>query len=455
MHDQVAGLSTFTSLVFNPTPQDQLRLVASARGDHYQVPNTPEQQAAGIRDVQNERDAFVNFTWLRSLPRGVLVTVSPFYHFNRAHYKGAVVNDIAPHEDTVIPDDNRSSSYAGGVITLGITRGRHNAHFGLQGFAQHDDNAVALTSADTRIRQTASAAGGVAAAFLEEQFRAASWLTLNVGLRLTHFSGGLTENAADPRVGAAITIPRLHWVVRGFYGRYYQPPPLLTVGGPVLELAVAQGFGFLPLRGERDEQHEFGLTIPFSKWTAEFSNFQTNARDFFDHDALGNSNIFFPVTLERARIRGWEAVVRSPRLLGLMSLHLSYSRQTIQGQGGVSGGLTDFEPPEDEGLYYLDHDQRHTLSTVASVDLPRHSWVSTTVSYGSGFLNGDGPAHLPAHTTVDLQLGKRLGESLTLQLTLLNAGNRRYLIDNSNTFGGTHWANPRQVLVQLRWKFRY
>src|SRR6476620_7451121 len=64
LHDLGAGLSAFTSLTFNKTPKDQLRLVASARGDHYQVPNDPGQQALGIRDVENERDDLVNFSWL-------------------------------------------------------------------------------------------------------------------------------------------------------------------------------------------------------------------------------------------------------------------------------------------------------------------------------------------------------------------------------------------------------
>jgi len=56
INDQAAGLSGFGSLIFNKTPSDQLRLVTSVRGDHFQVPNTPEQQSAGIRDVENERD---------------------------------------------------------------------------------------------------------------------------------------------------------------------------------------------------------------------------------------------------------------------------------------------------------------------------------------------------------------------------------------------------------------
>jgi hypothetical protein len=51
LNDLGSGLGFFTSLIFNSTPSDQLRLVTSLRGDHYQVPNTPEQQQSGIRDT--------------------------------------------------------------------------------------------------------------------------------------------------------------------------------------------------------------------------------------------------------------------------------------------------------------------------------------------------------------------------------------------------------------------
>ena len=59
-------------------------------------------------------------------------------------------------------------------------------------------------------------------------------------IRLTRFSGALAETSADPRVGAAIRLPKLNWVLRGYYGRYYQAPPLDTVSGPLLQFAAAQ-----------------------------------------------------------------------------------------------------------------------------------------------------------------------------------------------------------------------
>ena len=107
----------------------------------------------------------------------------------------------------------------------------------------------------------------------------------------------------------------------------------------------------------------------------------------------------------------------------------------MEGQGAVSGGLTDFSPAE-EGRFVLDHDQRNTLSAGATVQIQRGAWVGGNLAYGSGFLEGDGPRHLPGHTTFDLATGMPLG-NWNVKLTLINAANKRYLLDQSNTFGGT------------------
>src|SRR5437773_2927569 len=125
LNDQAAGLGGFASFIFNKTPADQLRLVTSLRGDHYQIPNTPDQLTSGIRDVEDERDAFVNFSWLHAIGSGTVLTVSPFYHFNRAHYIGSSVGP--PDPELTIPEDDRGSNYFGGVTSIAVTRGKHNA----------------------------------------------------------------------------------------------------------------------------------------------------------------------------------------------------------------------------------------------------------------------------------------------------------------------------------------
>src|SRR5580704_2576813 len=466
LHNQAAGLGGFGSLIFNKSPNDQLRLVTSIRGDHYQVPNDPDLQAQGFRDVENERDVFANFSWLHTIGSGMVLTVSPFFHFNRAHYIGDYTG--VPDSTVSIPQDDRGSNYIGGVVSAAYTRGRHNAHFGAQVFGQRDNQLFAVNAGDGTVTvppQREILWGSVSALFLEDQYKVTNWLTLNGGVRLTHFGGTgtntllggnhpISENAADPRLGAAVQIPKLHWVARAFWGRYYQAPPLLTVSGSLLAQCNSADCGFLPLHGERDEQREFGLTIPLAGWTFDVANFRTAARNFFDHDVLGNSNIFFPLTIDRARIHGWETTANSPRVAGRVQFHLAYSHQYAEGAGTVTGGLTNFTPP-DAGYFFLDHDQRDTVSTGLNLSLPRRAWTAVNVNYGSGFLDGNGPGHLPSHTTVDLSIGKSFGENWSVRFSALNVGNNHYMLDNSNTFGGSHFANPRELAFQVKYRFHF
>ena len=452
LHDQSNGVGGFASLIFNANPTDEFRLVTAVRRDFYQVPNDQNAQAAGIRDVERERDAFINFSWVRTLNDKLLLTVSPFYHYNHAAFIGG------RNDRPVVPTNGRTSQYGGGQIVLSAHTRKHNAKAGFYGFWQGDSAFFSLQGDDgsgnaVNLQQRQNPHGNLAAFFVEDQYKPTSWLTLTGGVRFTRFHGAVTENGTSPRVGAAIRIPRVNIVLRGFYGRFYQAPPLSTISGPLLEFALGQGFDFIPLRGERDEEHQFGVTIPIKGWAIDADYFRTGVKNLFDHDALGTSNIFFPLTIERGRMRAFELTARSPQLFRRGQFYLAYSNQRLQGQGAVTGGLTDFAPPED--LFFLDHDQRNTLSTGFTVNLPARTYVSANVSYGSGFLNGDGPDHLPNHTTLDLSFGKGFGEKWRVALQTVNLTNKRFLLDNANTFGGTHFAEPRQIYVELRYRFHY
>jgi outer membrane receptor protein involved in Fe transport len=456
LHDLGSGGGVFTSLIFNRTPNDQLRFVGAARTDYFQVPNSPDDQVLGIRDREREQDVFGSFSWVHAISPGVVLLVAPSYHFNRAAFEGQ-----GDPQDRLVTTDNRASSYLGGEVSLSIVKGRHNAKVGFYGFAQHDDTLFGLFGTNDlgssvnfpATRQKVD--GNLEAAFVEEQYKVAQWLTVNGGLRFTHFSGLASENVVDPRAGVAIQVPRLKWVIRASYSRFYQAPPLDTVSNSLLQTAFnPDGLGFLPLRGERDEQREIGITIPIKNWAVEVDNFRTGAHNFFDHDAIGNSNLFFPLTIQAARITGTEVTVRAPKLFKRVNLNIAYSHQSAEGSGTVTGGLTDFTPPA-AGFFFLDHDQRNTLATVVTASLPWKSWVSGSMVYGSGFLNGNGPDHLPGYTTFDLAVGRSFGENWSLKLTGTNLSNAHYFVDLSNTFGGSHFGAPRMLSVQVRYRFHY
>jgi outer membrane receptor protein involved in Fe transport len=443
IHDQSSAAGGFISLLYNPNANDQLRWIGSVREDHYQIPNDQDDQAAGIRDLDLERDDLVGFHWMHSFGDGMTLTVSPYYHFNSAHYLGG------PQDTPFVLNDNVRSNYVGGRAVLQVEKKKHNLRVGLEVWAQHDNTFFGLTAnpGGAVLNQTETHWANSTALFAEDHFQVTKWLALDLGIRYTHYHGLVDENAGDPRVGAAIRIPKVNWTLHGYYAYYYQPPPLDSLAGPALNFAVAQGFGFIPLAGERDIQHDIGLNIPIHGWSIDADNFHTSGRNFLDHDVIGDSGIFIPLTDLGAIISGTEVTLRSPRLFRVAQWRVAYSNQIGQGIGPITGGLLEFAPT---GNFLLDHDQRNTATSVLSLSLPHEIWMTPSYQFGSGFLNGDGPSHLPPHSTFDLSIGKHFGESYTVSANAVNIGNSRYLLDTSNTFGGTHYINPRQIYGEVR-----
>ena len=472
VHDATNGYGGFVSLIFNVDPSNQLRLATSLRKDYYQIPYDPnphdienapiaengfvaQYPSVGLRDGQHEGDAFVNFSWVHTFNSKTLLTISPFYHYNSADF------DSSPSDVPIASTDHRASTYAGGQLSFSANFARNDLQTGLYSFYQHDNELFGAVfnngSGNPPFSDPEHPSGSVVAYFLDDKFKPLTWLTLSAGLRPTHFSGGFGESAISPRFGAAVTIPRLNWTFRAFYGHYYQAPPLITVSGPLLQFCSANGCGFTPLHGERDEEHQFGVIIPYRGWTLDADNFKTNARNFFDHSCIG-SGACFPITIAQALVRGWELTLSSPRIAHRGIVHVAYSNQIAEAALPITGGLTNFSPPSP--LFPLDHDQRNTLNFGGEVTLPWQSYASTNVYYGSGFSNAFPGApypgdHLPQHTTFDLSFGKNFGDRFSASLHALNVANRRVELDNSQTFGGFHWNNPREIFVELRYRFHY
>ncbi|HMB83643.1 MAG TPA: TonB-dependent receptor [Terriglobales bacterium] len=482
VHDAANGYGGFGSFIFNVNPSNQLRVVTALRKDHYQIPYDPnfsdlestKFDSSGLRDGDREADALVNASWVHTFNSKLMLTISPLFHRNTTDYESA------PNDYPTATTDHHTSTYAGGQVSFDANFVRNDLQVGFFGFHQNDDHHLGIlfncpynadpdyTPCDPKslppaFADSEPASGGLAAFFLDEKFKPLSWMTLSAGLRPTHFSGVVSENAISPRFGATVTVPHLRWTFRAFYGHYYQAPPLLTASGTLAQLCTQNGCGFIPLHGERDEEHQFGITIPFRGWTLDADTFHTRVRNFFDHNTIGESNLFFPLTIEKALIRGWELTLRSPRIAHRAQLHLAYSNQVAYGGGAITGGLTDFSTDfcfPSLGLCALDHDQRNTLNLGGDIALPWHSYASTNVYYGSGFSNAFigmpyPGSHLPQHTTFDLSLGKDFGERISASLNALNVANRRIELDNSTTFGGFHWNNPREIFVELRYRFHY
>jgi hypothetical protein len=473
LHDATNGYGGFASLIYNGSAKDQFRLMTQLRNDYFQIPYDPDPNSfgnqqfdsSGLRDGQHEGDAIVAFTWLRTFNPSTVLQVSPFFHYNKADYESN------PNDTPVATTADRSSTYGGAQASITTAIARNTIQAGLYSFGQHDNYLFGAIfndgSGNANFSKPDSASGGVIEEYVSDNYKATSWLTLIAGLRETHFQGEFSEDATDPRFGVAVRVPKLNWVFRAFYGRYYQPPPLLTAAGPIVQFANDNNTAFAPLHGERDEEHQFGVQIPLRGWVLDVDTFKTRVNNFLDHSNVGDSSIYFPVTVDGALIRAWELSLRSPRLWHFGQAHLAYSNQIAEQRGAITGGLicVPITSPEcDVGPGYtpVDHDQRNTLNVGFNATLPWHTTASTNVYYGSGFTNGDPDpatpypnAYLPSHTSVDLSIGKSFGERFTASVTTTNIANYRVLLDNSLTFGGFHFNDPRQIYGEVKYRFKY
>lgn len=478
-HDATNSESGFFSLIRNQTPKDQIRVDAQLRQDFFQIPYDPSKTdyecasgyycSWGLRDAQTERDDFVIANWVHTLSPNAMVSVSPFYHFNQSNY------DSNQNDIPVATTWHQASNYGGAQSNYRAENGANSFSAGLFSFfqAEHDLFGAQVNdgSGASTPNSAAHANAGLAEFYISDNLRLGRYVTLQGGERVSIYRAGLNESAIYPRIGATVRIPRLNWVLRGFYGHFFQPAPILTVSTSALQYANSQGGGentFTPLPSERDEEHQFGIEIPLKGWMLSVDTFQTRVNNFLDHANIGESNMYVPIAVDGALVRAWESTLRSPTLEHWGQFHLSYSNQISEQRGPIKGGLTcgiPGDPACNQGWAYtpVDHDQRNTLNTGFTANLPKRTWFAGDVYYGSGFTNGlagsgFGPyqgEYLPAHATFDLSAGHHLGENIDVSGEVLNVGNHRVLTDNSITVGGFHWNEPRLFAATVRYRFRF
>ena len=479
-HDATNSQSGFLSVIRNQDVKDQFRLNAQYRQDYFQIPYDPDandwEQASqyyesyGLRDGQTERDSFVIANWTHTLSPKAEISVAPFYHFNQANY------DAPANDYPVATTWHQTSNYVGGQSDARVEAGPNTFSGGLYTFYQDENDMFGLaindqSNAANNVPTTSTVAkAGLAEFHFSDHLRLGQYIALLGGMRISYYRGGLTETAAYPRIGATVRVPRLNWVLRGYYGHYFQPAPIETVSSNFLNYVTSQSGQntFVPLPSERDEEHQFGIQIPYRGWMLDVDTFKNRVNNFLDHANVGESNIYFPIAVDGALMRGWEMTLRSPSLGRVGQFHVTYANQIAEQRGNVIGGFACGNPTDPAcalgpGYTPVDHDQRNTLNTGFTANLPLHTWFASNVYYGSGFHNGlagsgVGPYqgnYLPVHTTFDVSAGHALGERWRVSASVLNVTNHRVLTDNSVTIGGFHYNDPRMFSAELRYKFHF
>ena len=299
----------------------------------------------------------------------------------------------------------------------------------------------------------------------------ARYVTLLGGERFSILHAGLDETAIYPRIGATVDIPRLHWVLRGFYGHFFQPAPIrnrLRVSSQLRHQSArwrkCLHSASLRARRRTSVRHRRSLGAAGCS-TSTTSRTASTTSSTTPISANPTSTSPSPSTAR------WFAPGSSPsarrRLAHFGQFHLAYSNQIAEQRGNVIGGFTcsaTTDPACDLGPDYtpVDHDQRNTLNTGFTANLPLHTWFASNVYYGSGFTNGlagsgQGPyqgPYLPVHTTFDVSAGQNFGENWNLTANILNVTNHRVCsttpslsADSTSTIRA--WSPPSSATVSI------
>src|SRR6202167_6183810 len=188
-HDAENGYGGFASFIFNPSAQNQFRVVAQLRQDFYQIPYDPDSNSAGnqvfpsfgLRDSEREPDGYVTLSWVHTFNPNLLTTVSPFYHYNKASY------DASPNDTPVISDVNQTSNYGCLQASVSAHVWKNDIQVGMYGFAQQQSeyfnnvfNPCVAPCINTPA-STAAVTGGLEEFYADDKFKVTSWLTLIAG----------------------------------------------------------------------------------------------------------------------------------------------------------------------------------------------------------------------------------------------------------------------------------
>jgi outer membrane receptor protein involved in Fe transport len=364
------------------------------------------------------------------------------YRLNDAHtIRGGLIAEI----------DRSTSATTSDVMLLNAMTG-----------AQIGDTPYAIVDNGARTAQTYSA-------YLQDEWKLLSNLTLNYGLRFDQFDGFRDENQLSPRVNL-VWLPLPDTTVHAGYSRYFTPPPFELIasesvgkfvaptGDPNVTSTAAPSVtkDTTPF-AERANYFDVGVSQKVTRaLTLGVDSYYKLSKHLIDEGQFGAPIILTPFNYERGRQYGVELTATYDK--GPFSAYANFAYSVAQGEDWITSQFNFAQPALDyvqNHYVYLDHDQRYSASMGASY-LWRGTRFGADLIYGSGLradlplttpiATPDGPlaaipngAELAPYTQVNLSVSHRFETApigpLEVRLDLINAFDKVYQIRNGTGIG--------------------
>ncbi len=303
----------------------------------------------------------------------------------------------------------------------------------------------------------------IESAYLQDEWRIASVLVMNYGVRFDHYTAFSSGSQLSPRVNFVWQAAQ-NTTVHAGYSRFFSPPPFELVGSTTVAKflntsaapALTQDD---PVRAERSNYYDLGVQQTLSgAVTVGVDSYYKQATHLIDEGQFGSPIILTPFNYRHGQVYGVEFTGN------YTAGHFqTYGNVAFQRAIGKQFESSQFNfAPEDlsyvaSHYIHLDHEQAMTISGGAA-----YQWHGTRVSgdllVGSGLRasldlpNGTSipnGAHLPYYRQVNLGASHAFdGEGikgLSVRLDVINAFDQKYQIRNGTGVGvGASQYGPRR-----------
>ncbi len=296
-------------------------------------------------------------------------------------------------------------------------------------------------------------------AYLQDEWKLTTGLTLNYGLRFDEFDGFRDENQLSPRVNL-VWRPAGSTTLHAGYARYFSPPPFELVGSQTVAkfvnttAASPVGVDTTPF-AERADYFDVGVSQKLTRGlTLGVDSYYKVSSNLIDEGQFGAPIILTPFNYLHGRQYGVELSASYARGPLNAYANLAYARN--QGRDIISSQF-NFDPADLAYIathyIYLDHDQTLTGSAGVSY-LWRGMRLGADLIYGSG-LRATGPDgipngdHLSDYVQVNLSLSHKFEAAplgpLEVRVDVTNAFDHLYEIRDGTGVGvGAPQFGPRR-----------
>jgi hypothetical protein len=452
-HDRGRGSRSFVQLDFRPDSNDFIKLMLTADGTNFELPNTTEDELRGRDFFQRNREQTAVLSWDHTFSASAAISTSL--------YERLAGTRLLPTSDpfSIEAQGVRNNLTVGAKSDYSLFIGSQHAIktgldltlLGLREDFSFDPraNGIEIGPLDFRGRKT----GGQVSFYFQDQIRPFKNFTANLGLRYDQYSTVLSGHALSPRINLAYSLSGGHTVIHFAYNRFFSPPPIEN-----LLLSARLGFGGEPPQISRSNHFEAGVSHSIKdRVVLRLTGYWRSDKNSFETTELANVRIFAPTSFARGKAYGLEFIAHLAEIQRLgLSGYFSYTAQRAFQTGPVSGGFTVEEvAPGERGPAAFD--QIHT-SVAGLTWRERHSgfWASTQLEYGSGtpatLPNAEGeevsvrlPEHFVANFYFGLDLWRESRHSVSLQFNLENATDRIFQIAKESEFTPIQFSPPRFI----------